>query len=87
MVKVVNIRSGEPFDVYIGRPSRWGNPFRIGRDGTREEVVAKYREWAAHNHAVQERLHELKGMTLGCYCKPAECHGDVLAEMVEELDG
>jgi hypothetical protein len=33
----------EPYDVYIGRPSKWGNPFQIGRDGTRDEVIAKYR--------------------------------------------
>lgn len=35
----------EPYDVYIGRPSKWGNPFVIGKDGTREEVIAKYAEW------------------------------------------
>jgi hypothetical protein len=32
-------------DVYVGRPSKWGNPFVIGRDGSREEVIAKYRAW------------------------------------------
>ena len=35
----------EPYDVYIGRPGPWGNPFEIGTDGTREEVIAKYEEW------------------------------------------
>jgi hypothetical protein len=33
------------YDVYIGRGSKWGNPFVIGKDGDRDEVIAKYREW------------------------------------------
>jgi hypothetical protein len=85
ITRVINIRSGEPYDVYIGRPSLWGNPFKIGRDGTRDEVIEKYREWAAHNHAVQANLHNLKGKVLACYCKPEACHGDVLVEMVNAL--
>jgi len=39
---VINIKSGNNYDVYIGRPSKWGNPFVIGKDGTRKEVVAQY---------------------------------------------
>lgn len=71
----------EPYDVYIGRPSKWGNPFSIGRDGTREQVVEKYRRWLASNTVLQEQLHDLKGKTLGCWCAPNACHGDILMEL------
>jgi hypothetical protein len=75
----------EPYDVYIGRPSKWGNPFRIGPDGTRQEVVAKYRAWIAQQPDLMAALPELEGKTLGCWCKPEACHGDVLVELVEQL--
>lgn len=64
--------------IYIGRPSIWGNPFKIGRDGTREEVIEKYRRWIANQPALLARLHELKGHDLICYCAPLPCHGEVL---------
>jgi len=67
-------------DVYIGRPSKWGNPFVIGKDGSRAEVVAKYREWAQRRGLDKAAALELKGKTLGCWCSPQACHGDVLAE-------
>ncbi len=44
----------EPYDVYVGRPSKWGNPFREGRDGTREEVVVKHREWIITSHLMDD---------------------------------
>lgn len=72
-----------PFDVYIGRPSRWGNPFKIGRDGTREEVIAKYRAWVQSQPALMAALPELRGKVLGCWCKPEACHGDTLAELAD----
>ena len=75
----------EPHDVYIGRPSKWGNPFAIGRHGTREEVIAEYRCWIQTRPALLAALPELKGKRLGCWCKPAACHGDVLAELAESL--
>ena len=84
--RVVNLRE-EHYDVYIGRPGRgkskeegkWGNPFEIGRDGTREEVIAKYREYILNKPELLEQIPlELKGKTLGCFCKPKACHGDVL---------
>lgn len=71
----------EPYDVYIGRPSKWGNPFSIGKDGSRQEVIAKYRAWIASQPALLASLHELRGKTLGCWCAPNECHGDVLKEL------
>jgi len=72
------------FDVYIGRPGKWGNPFEIGKDGTREDVVKKYRAWVVEQPVLMSSLHELKGKTLGCWCAPRACHGDVLAELANE---
>lgn len=80
MTKVVHCKK-EKYDVYIGRPSKWGNPFIIGRDGTREEVIEKYREYIMQRPDLLSDLHELKGKVLGCWCKPKPCHGDVLVEL------
>ncbi len=72
----------EPYDVYIGRPGPYGNPFTIGRDGTREQVIAKYRAWISDQPELQARARrELRGKTLGCWCAPLPCHGDVLLEI------
>jgi hypothetical protein len=68
-------------EVYIGRPSKWGNPFVIGRDGTREQVIAKYRAFVLGRPELIAALPELRGKTLGCWCAPLPCHGDVLAEL------
>jgi hypothetical protein len=73
---------GIPKDaVYIGRPSKWGNPFAIPRDGNRAEVIAKYRAWIANNTALMAALPELRGRDLVCFCAPAACHGDTLLEL------
>jgi len=71
--------------VYIGRPSKWGNPFILGIHGNRETVVDKYREWIATQTDLLAQLPELKGKTLVCFCKPLACHGDVLVELVNGL--
>jgi len=75
----------EKHDVYIGRPSIWGNPFSIGRDGTREEVIGKYALWIEGQPDLLGKLSELKGKTLGCWCKPLVCHGDVLAKLADGM--
>jgi hypothetical protein len=72
----------DAYDVYIGRGSKWGNPYVIGKDGNREEVIAKY-EKSLTNHA--EIRSKLKGKTLGCWCKPKKCHGDILLEIANDL--
>lgn len=79
MTTVVHKR--EPHDVYIGRPTIWGNPFMLGRDGTREEVIHLYCEWlrTQRKDLVARARRELRGKVLGCWCKPLACHGDVLA--------
>jgi len=79
----------EPFDVYCGRGSRklglprskWANPFRIGRDGTREQVIAKHRSWLPTQPHLIAALDELRGRTLGCHCAPEACHCDTLVEL------
>jgi len=71
-----------PYDVYIGRPSKWGNPFLIGIDGTREEVVKQYNDWIMTQYElVKDAKVELKGKILGCWCSPLACHGDILVEI------
>jgi len=75
----------DKFDVYIGRGSKWGNPFVIGKDGTREEVIAKYELYLMDNARLLADLHELKNKTLGCWCSPQACHGDILERLANEL--
>jgi len=71
--------------VYIGRPSKWGNPFVIGKDGSREDVLLKYRLWFLSNPAlIKEAKKELKGKDLICFCKPKPCHGDLLLKIANE---
>ena len=72
------------YDVYIGRPSKWGNPFAIGRDGTRAQVIARYEQWVRSQPELIAALPELEGKTLGCWCAPKGCHGDVLARLAVE---
>ena len=79
--RVVNLKTSE-YDVYIGRGSRYGNPFRIGIDGTRKEVIAKYKQWIETQPDLLDSLHELEGKRLGCFCSPQACHGDVLVELI-----
>jgi len=82
--KVVHCKR-KKFDVYIGRPSKWGNPFLIGRDGSRQEVIGKYEKHILLRPDLLNDLHDLKGKTLGCWCKPKLCHGDVLAKLANSL--
>ncbi len=68
--------------VYVGRPSKWGNPYQIGISGTREEVIQMYREdledaLASNPHY----LDDLRGKDLVCWCAPFPCHADVLLEL------
>ena len=88
MTTVVHV-SRDTFDVYIGRArqcfpkSKWHNPYKIGPDGTRSEVIAKYRVYVLSDPELLSALHEVRGKRLGCWCKPRACHGDVLAELAD----
>jgi hypothetical protein len=87
MVTTVVNKYKDFWDVYIGRGSKWGNPFVIGKDGDREEVIEKYKTWIQTQPHLMASLHELKDKKLGCFCRPwHHCHGDVLVELVEKLE-
>ena len=87
---VVNKRNN-PYDVYIGRGSKWGNPFSYSygtmarfKVDTRQEAIEAYRQWILTQRELLNSLQELKGKVLGCFFKPLDCHGDVLIELIEK---
>jgi len=77
----------ETFDIYIGRGSKWGNPYSH-KEGTkaefvvnsRKEAIEKYEEYLLNNERLMSSIDELKGKVLGCWCSPKSCHGEVLAK-------
>lgn len=79
----------EAYDVYIGRAmpgfkaSAFANPFPVGEAGTRAQVIARYRQLLHDSPALMAQVESLRGLRLGCWCKPAPCHGDVLVELLE----
>lgn len=89
ITKVVHCKK-EKYDVYIGRPTYFGNPFEIGIDGDRKEVIEKYKDWFTMqiktNYIFRTQLENLRGKTLGCWCKPLPCHGDVIADYLNKND-
>ena len=70
-----------PDAIYVGRPSKWGNPYRIGQDGSREQVIRLYRLALI---ASQVDLSELQGKDLVCWCAPSPCHADILLELANK---
>jgi hypothetical protein len=84
MTTVVHCRK-DPYDIYIGRPSDWGNPFVRGVDGNRRQVIAKHAAWIHTQPALLARIHTLKGKRLGCWCAPRPCHGDILASLADAI--
>jgi len=95
-VKVVNLRK-EKYTHYIGRGTIFGNPFKIGKDGTRKEVIEKYEKWARKQiyqpglytpyfYPLGQAISDLpNNAILGCYCKPEACHGDIIIKIWREL--
>lgn len=76
--RVLNKRDGES-GVYVGRPTAFGNPFVIGRDGDRATVIEKYEAWLlSQPELVARAREELRGCNLVCWCAPLPCHADVL---------
>jgi Domain of unknown function (DUF4326) len=71
--------------VIISRPTKWGNPFRIGVHGQREECVRQFRDWILGDDrravALRAQLGELRGKDLACWCPAGACHGDILIEL------
>lgn len=66
--------------VYVGRPSEHGNPFVIGRDGSRAEVIAKHKANLTPDQ-ITKIIAELRGKDLVCWCSPLACHADTLMEI------
>lgn len=90
-MKVVHCKK-EPYDVYIGRPSKWGNPFSHQDDtiaeykvATREQAIEEYEKYLRSMPDLLEEIKELDGKVLGCWCKPKSCHGDVIVKIIEEM--
>ncbi|MER2019597.1 DUF4326 domain-containing protein [Pseudomonas simiae] len=91
ITKVSNKDAGDHYDVYIGRGTLWGNPYQMGKEGTRDEVIAKFaydfeRRFLKLPEKFDENIEKLRGKTLGCHCKPAACHGDVIANYLNSQD-
>jgi hypothetical protein len=91
VTKVINVDQGEEYDIYIGRGSGWGNPYAIGFDGDREDVMRKFKydfdgDLLKDGTEFKQKLLLLKGKKLGCHCKPDDCHGDVLVEYLNSHD-
>lgn len=73
-------------DVYIGRPSIFGNPFVIGKDGNRDDVIEKYRQWVYSQSDLIQEIKKLKGKTLGCWCEDNQnCHGRIIIEIADSI--
>jgi hypothetical protein len=101
--RVVNVRTAAPGSyVYVGRAmprhknpafrtgSPFGNPFKVGADGTIEEVLAKYRQHVLASQPLRPLLPTLRGKALGCWCcdwqpgqPPGPCHACILAELAD----
>lgn len=89
-------------NIYIGRcgvvfidkqrypksSSIFANPFKIGKDGSRDDVIEKYKKYIVDKiekePELKNELLKLKGKQLGCWCSPEKCHGDVLLELIEK---
>ena len=84
MTTVVNIRT-DRYDRYIGRPSRWGNPFKIDAKDTRIRVIARYSLHLLDSGGLIRSISVLEGRRLGCWCAPKMCHGHVLAAMADDV--
>ena len=74
----------------IGRGSYWGNPYSMFEDGDdRDEVIRKYKydfDYEKFPHIDKNEVYKIAGKRLGCFCKPAVCHGDVLADYLNSWD-
>jgi hypothetical protein len=100
-VRVINIRSApkgwkeNPQYVYIGRSGRgmdgyFGNPFPLREGETRGATLERYRFWLEQkmeaDNEYRERVMELRGKTLVCFCAPQPCHGDILSSIANSED-
>lgn len=87
VTEVVNLLT-RSCDVYIGRGTPFGNPYMLGRDGDRQEVIRLYKidfYFKIKNDPVfRAEVEALRGKKLGCHCHPMPCHGDVIVEYLKQ---
>lgn len=83
MTSVVNKRTTDEWDVDIMRPGPYGNPYVIGKHGTRQQCIELYRQRLYSDVELQRLVQPLRGKRLACCCKPLACHGDVLVEFLD----
>jgi hypothetical protein len=85
-MRIINIKKDKNYDVYIGRGSIFGNPFKIGVDGNRDDVIEKYRVYfykkIEKDKIFRKEVRKLKNKNLGCFCKPLRCHSDVIIDFL-----
>lgn len=85
--KIVHCKKHK-YDVYVGRPSIFGNPFTIGKNGNREEVIEKYRDYFLNkinsNLQFKKAVEKLRGKVLGCWCYPKDCHARIIIDYLGE---
>lgn len=83
MPKVYNRRAGDAPEgaVYVGQPTKWGNPYAPVRDERNRARVIEAYELHLHSSGLIEQVGELRGKDLVCWCKPKPCHADVLLRL------
>lgn len=84
---IINIKFFKGNYEYIGRNTIFGNPFIIGKDGTRKEVIEKYKIYFKEklkDPKFKKQILKLKGHFLGCHCKPLLCHGDIIVNYLNK---
>lgn len=90
-IRIINLRDADAVAtaqadgtlVRVDRRTRWGNPFRLGRDGTRAEVTRRYADYLLTRPDLLPDLPNLRGRTLASWCAPAPCHAEVLRDFAE----
>lgn len=73
----------ERYDVYVGRPSMWGNPYTVRGEADRARAIAFYVKWIVNQRDLLAQVGQLRGKVLGCHCYPRACHGQVLALLAD----
>jgi hypothetical protein len=84
-MKIIRVNKSDQYDIFIGRPSKFSNPFIVGKDGTRSEVIQKFKDYFRSLPNLPELLKELEGKRIACWCSlDSECHGDVIIALYLE---
>ena len=82
-MKVINISKTKLYDIYVGRGSIYGNPYKLttGTIKDRNKVLDEYEPYVFSNLEILSNIKELRGLILGCHCAPLRCHADYLAKL------